>query len=75
MEEQTFTQEMLKKTGIHPELGEVTLQQLLATWVVHDLAHICQISRVLAKQYQHEIGPWVKYFSIFNKPLADPLSA
>ena len=61
-----ITGEMLNKKGIHPELGEVTLQQLLATWVVHDLGHICQISRVMAKQYKEEIGPWVKYFSIFN---------
>jgi hypothetical protein len=61
-----ITGEMLKKKGIHPELGEVTLQQLLATWVVYDLGHICQISRVMAKQYKEEIGPWVKYFSIFN---------
>jgi hypothetical protein len=74
MEEQTFTEEMLKKKGIHPELGEVTLEQLLATWVVHDLAHICQISRVMAKQYKTEIGPWARFFSIFNKPLANPLS-
>jgi hypothetical protein len=53
--------------GIHPEFGEVSLKQLLSTWVVHDLAHLCQISRVMAKQYGEEIGPWVKYFSIFNK--------
>lgn len=62
-----FTGEMLNRKGIHPEFGEVTLQQLLATWSVHDLAHISQISRVMAKQYKDEIGPWVKYFSIFNK--------
>jgi hypothetical protein len=62
-----FTEEMLTRKGIHPEFGEVTLRQLLATWVVHDLGHLCQISRVMAKQYQEEIGPWVKYFSIFNK--------
>jgi hypothetical protein len=62
-----FTDEILDRKGIHPEFGEVTLQQLLATWVVHDLAHICQVSRVMAKQYQEEIGPWTKYFSIFRK--------
>ena len=63
----TVTPEMLKSKGIHPEFGEVTLQQLLATWVVHDLAHLCQVARVMAKQYGQEIGPWAKYFSIFNK--------
>ncbi len=61
-----FSEGILKKKGIHPEFGEVTLQQLLATWVVHDLAHLCQISRVMAKQYGEEIGPWIKYFSIFK---------
>ncbi len=62
-----FSEGLLKKKGIHPEFGEVTLQQLLATWVVHDLAHICQVTRTMAKQYKEEIGPWAKYFSIFNK--------
>jgi hypothetical protein len=61
------TEEMLSLKGIHPEFGEVTLRQLLATWVVHDLAHLCQVTRVMAKQYGQEIGPWAKYFSIFNQ--------
>jgi hypothetical protein len=64
---QIINEKMLKSKGIHPEFGEVTLQQLLATWVVHDLGHLCQITRVMAKQYKEEIGPWVKYFSLFNK--------
>ncbi len=51
----------LQRTGMHPELGEVTLQQLLATWVRHDLSHIRQIARVMAKQYNAEIGPWQAY--------------
>jgi hypothetical protein len=67
LKEITFTEEMLKKKGIHPEFGEVTLKQLLATWVVHDLGHLCQVTRVMTKQYKKEIGPWIKYFSIFNK--------
>ncbi len=62
-----LSEQMLNMKGIHPEFGEVSLKQLLSTWVVHDLAHLCQISRVMAKQYGEEIGPWVKYFSIFNK--------
>ena len=56
----------LVKTGMHPALGEVTLQQLLATWVVHDLSHIAQITRVMAKQYKDEIGPWTEFFRILN---------
>ena len=57
----------LKKTGIHPEFGKVTLQQLLATWAAHDLAHIGQISRVMAKQYKGAVGPWTMYLPIMNK--------
>jgi hypothetical protein len=56
----------LDRTGIHPEFGEVTLRQLLATWVAHDLSHIAQISRVLAKQYKKESGPWAKYLPILG---------
>ena len=57
----------LLKTGKHPELGTVTLSQLLSTWVTHDLGHIAQISRVMAKQYKDEVGPWNEYISILNK--------
>ncbi len=56
----------LNKTGIHPMLGEVSLQNLLATWVVHDLSHIAQINRVMAKQYKAEIGPWLEFFRILK---------
>ncbi|WP_299112304.1 DinB family protein [uncultured Winogradskyella sp.] len=56
----------LQYKGIHPELGEVTLSQLLATWVTHDLGHIAQISRVMAKQYKTQVGPWINYISILN---------
>ena len=57
----------LKMTGVHPELGTVNLKQLLATWVVHDLSHINQITRVMAKNYTAEVGPWIKYISILQK--------
>ncbi len=50
----------------HPSLGEVTLRQLLATWVVHDLGHIAQIARVMAKQYRDEVGPWVQYLPVLT---------
>ena len=54
------------KKGTHPELGEVTLKQLLSTWVAHDLTHIAQVTRVMAKQYKEEMGPWIGYFRILN---------
>lgn len=53
--------------GEHPELGSVTLRQLLATWVAHDLGHIAQIARVMAKRYRDEIGPWRAYLPIVNR--------
>lgn len=56
----------LDKQGLHPSLGTVTLRNLLSTWVVHDLTHIAQITRVMAKQYKTEIGPWVEFFRILN---------
>jgi uncharacterized damage-inducible protein DinB len=56
----------LLKTGIHPALGEVTLSQLISTWTVHDLNHLAQIARVLAKQYKDEVGPWTTYLRILQ---------
>ena len=58
----------LDATGTHPQFGRVTLRQLLSTWVVHDLVHLQQISRVLAKQYREEIGPWLEYLSSLQEP-------
>ncbi len=57
---------MLEKRGRHPELGVVTLSQLLATWVVHDLGHIAQMVRVIAKQYRDEVGAWQAYLPILG---------
>ena len=54
------------RRGLHPELGEVTLRQLLATWVVHDLDHVTQIARTMAKAYTNETGPWIEYLSILR---------
>lgn len=59
-----ITNEDLQKKGIHPAFGEVTLSQLFAAWVVHDLNHISQISRVMAKQYKGAIGPWIEYLKV-----------
>jgi hypothetical protein len=61
-----LTEYDLDRTGMHPVLGEVTLRNLLATWVVHDLTHIAQITRVMAKQYKSEMGPWPEFFRILN---------
>jgi hypothetical protein len=57
----------LSLTGTHPAFGDVTLGQLLATWVAHDLGHIAQISRVMAKQYRDAVGPWREYLTIVNQ--------
>ncbi len=54
----------LQRKGVHPEFGEISLKQMLAAWVVHDLGHINQIARVIAKAYHNEIGPWSKYLTI-----------
>lgn len=59
--------EMFEKRGVHPEFGVVTLGQLLSTWVVHDLGHIGQITRVLAKQYDEAVGPWRAYLPILGR--------
>jgi DinB superfamily len=56
----------LERRGRHPELGVVTLGQHLATWVAHDLGHVAQISRVMAKQYADAVGPWRAYLSILG---------
>lgn len=61
-----LTESDLDKEGIHPELGIITLRHMLSSWVVHDLGHIAQISRVMAKQYKTEVGPWTQYLSILG---------
>lgn len=57
----------LQRTGTHPSFGQVTLQQLLATWVAHDLNHIHQIAKCMAWQYRDEIGPWRKYLTFIDR--------
>jgi hypothetical protein len=59
-----LSEDQLQLTGAHPELGRVTLAQLMATWAVHDLVHVNQISRVMLKQYADAIGPWKAYVSL-----------
>jgi hypothetical protein len=57
----------LELTGEHPELGTVTMRQLLATWVVHDLSHIAQITRTMARAYTQAVGPWTAYFRVLQR--------
>ena len=59
----------LKRPGRHPELGDVTLGQLLATWVVHDMDHVTQIARTMAKVYTDATGPWNVYLSVLRDRL------
>ena len=59
-----LTPTKLALKGIHPTLGEVTLQQLLSTWAVHDLGHIRQIVTFMARKYQENVSPWREYLSI-----------
>ncbi|MCE7735610.1 MAG: DinB family protein [Candidatus Heimdallarchaeota archaeon] len=56
----------LKSIGNHPELGSVNLQQLIATWVVHDMSHLAHILRIMANQYRNEVGPWIDYLRILK---------
>jgi len=58
----------LERTGIHPRLGRVTLSNLLATWVAHDLNHIHQICKGMAFQYEKAVGPWTQFLSILAPP-------
>lgn len=67
LESWNLTEEQLKLKGVHPELGEVTLEQLLSTWVVHDLTHIRQIVTVLAQKYAENVGVWREYLSILKQ--------
>lgn len=62
-----LTEEDLAQPGQHPELGAVNLRQLLASWVVHDLAHLGQVARVMAKRYASDVGPWAEYLPVLAR--------
>jgi hypothetical protein len=62
----------LERTGLHPALGTVTLRQLLATWAVHDYDHVVQISRVIAKRYTDDVGPWRVFLNVLADRRAAP---
>ncbi len=61
-----LTPASLELPGMHPTLGRVTLRELLAAWVVHDLGHLAQIARVMAKQYRSAVGPWVPFLPVLT---------
>ena len=61
-----LSEQDLQRPGTHPVLGPVTLRQLLATWVAHDMTHLHQIARTMAHQYRHEVGPWTAYLGVLH---------
>ena len=66
LEDLRLTPAQMELRGTHPELGTVTLSQLLATWVGHDLTHVSQVVRVMAKRYEQAVGPWRAYLRILQ---------
>lgn len=66
LREMNLTAAQLETCGTHPALGRVTARELLATWTSHDLGHILQISRVMAKRYKPEVGPWLAYQTVMK---------
>jgi len=58
----------LERRGVHPDFGEVSLAQLLATWVVHDLNHVNQIVKTMAKEYGEAVGPWRAFLPLLDVP-------
>src|SRR5919206_2720124 len=67
LREWRLTDAQLALEGEHPEFGAVTLRQLLATWVAHDLGHVAQTARVMAKQYREAVGPWRAYLPVMDR--------
>ena len=61
-----LTPAVLELPGVHPSLGPVTLRQLLSAWVVHDLGHLAQVARVMAKQLRYEVGPWERFLPVLT---------
>ena len=68
LEELRVMEPPLDARGTHPELGRVTMAQLIATWAAHDLAHIAQTAEVMAKRYRETVGPWRAYLPVLDRP-------
>lgn len=62
-----LVEEDLGRRGRHPAFGPVRLRQLLATWAVHDLGHVAQAARVMAKRYREDVGPWAAYLPVLTR--------
>lgn len=60
------TKRTLELTGQHPQFGSVRIRELISTWAVHDLTHMSQIVRIMAKRYEQDVGPWIEYLSILK---------
>ena len=67
LREWSLSERELSLEGEHPSLGTVTLRQLLSAWVAHDLGHVAQTARVLAKQYREAVGPWREYLPVLDR--------
>nr|WP_254638893.1 DinB family protein [Cohnella sp. GbtcB17] len=61
------SEDLLERTGTHPAFGTVKARELISAWVVHDLTHLAQIVRTMAKRYKTDVGPWVQYLGILNR--------
>jgi hypothetical protein len=68
-----LTDDELRLPGRHPSLGRVTLSQLIASWVAHDLTHLYQITRTLAGAYEAEVGPWREFMGIYQTERKAPV--
>jgi uncharacterized damage-inducible protein DinB len=68
LESRRLSREDFQRRGRHPELGPVTLEELLATWVAHDLSHVAQVARVMGRQYTEAVGPWRAYLPMLDNP-------
>ena len=62
-----LTADDVDRRGLHPDVGEVTVGQLLATWVAHDLTHLAQVAEVLARRYRDDVGPWRAYLPALDR--------
>jgi hypothetical protein len=71
VDELNLSSERLDLRGTHPQLGRVTMRELLAAWVVHDLNHLSQIAKAMAFQYRGQVGPWLEFMSILRPPRSD----
>ena len=67
LREREITPEQFALEGEHPDFGPVTLHHLLSTWVAHDLGHIAQVARVMARQYREDVGPWRRYLPVMDR--------